>query len=40
VMIFLSLLDDGSVELRVVAGTGDGTRSDHFGIFRLRKEAL
>lgn len=40
VMIFLSLLDDGSVELRVVAGTGEGSRRDHFGIFRLRKEAL
>lgn len=37
VMIFLSLLDDGSAELRVVAGTGDDARGDHFGVFRLRR---
>ncbi len=40
VMVFLSLLEDGSIELRVIAGTGDDARRDHFGIFRLRKEGL
>ncbi|MDQ3037306.1 MAG: hypothetical protein M3Y87_33235 [Myxococcota bacterium] len=38
VMIFLSLLDDGSAEIRVIAGTGEAARGDHFGVFRLRRE--
>jgi hypothetical protein len=40
VMIFLSLLDDGSAELRVIAGTGDESRGDHFGLFRLHRQAI
>jgi hypothetical protein len=36
VMVFLSLLDTGEVEVRLVAGVGDETRGDVFGVFRLR----
>lgn len=36
-MVFVSLLDDGSVEVRIVAGAGDESRGDHFGLFRLRR---
>jgi len=35
VMVFLSLLDTGDVEVRVIAGTGDESRGDVFGVFRL-----
>lgn len=35
VMVFLSLLDTGEIEVRLIAGTGDETRGDVFGIFRL-----
>lgn len=37
-MVFLSLLDDGSTEIRIVAGAGDVARGDHFGVFRLRRQ--
>jgi hypothetical protein len=39
VMVFLSLMDDGGAEVRVVAGAGDAARGDHFGVFRLRPGA-
>ncbi|MBX7193837.1 MAG: hypothetical protein K1X94_17425 [Sandaracinaceae bacterium] len=35
VMVFLSLLDTGEIEIRVIAGTGDEARGDVFGVFRL-----
>lgn len=35
VMVFLSLLDTGEIEVRVIAGTGDEARGDVFGVFRL-----
>lgn len=35
VMVFLSLLDTGDVEVRVIAGTGDEARGDVFGVFPL-----
>lgn len=38
VMIFLSLLDDAGAEVRVIAGTGDEARGDHFGVFRLSRQ--
>ncbi len=33
-MVFLSLLDSGGIELRVIAGSGE-TAGDHFGVFPL-----
>jgi hypothetical protein len=39
VMVFLSLLDTGDVEVRVIAGTGDEAAGDVFGVFRLRPTA-
>ncbi len=39
VMVFLSLLDTGEMEVRVVAGTGDEANGDVFGVFRLRRTA-
>ncbi|GAB4196982.1 MAG: hypothetical protein OHK0013_04640 [Sandaracinaceae bacterium] len=36
VMVFLSLLDTGEIEVRLVAGVGDESRGDVFGVFRLR----
>lgn len=35
VMVFLSLLDTGDVEVRLIAGTGDEANGDVFGVFRL-----
>lgn len=34
-MIFISLLDDGGVEVRVIAGEGIEENGDHFGVFRM-----
>ena len=39
VMVFISLMDDGTIEVRVVSGTGDESRGDVFGIFQLRRVA-
>jgi len=39
VMVFLSLMQDGTVEVRVIAGTGDETRGDVFGLFRVARAA-
>lgn len=39
VMVFLSLLDSGEMEIRVIAGTGEESRGDVFGVFRLRRTA-
>jgi hypothetical protein len=36
-MVFVSLMDDGTIEVRIVAGTGDATRGDVFGLFRLTR---
>lgn len=35
-VVFLSLLDTGEVEVRIIAGTGDEARGDVFGVFPLR----
>lgn len=37
VMVLLRLLDSGEIEVRLIAGAGDETRGDVFGI--LRREA-
>ena len=37
VMVFLSLLESGEMEVRVIAGTGDEARGDVYGVFRLRR---
>lgn len=39
VMVFVSLLDTGDIEVRVIAGTGDEAAGDVFGVFRLRASA-
>jgi hypothetical protein len=39
VMVFLSLMESGEMELRVIAGTGDEAHGDVFGVFRLRRTA-
>jgi hypothetical protein len=39
VMVFLSLMEDGSIETRVISGTGDETRGDVFGLFRVARTA-
>ncbi|WP_236514709.1 hypothetical protein [Sandaracinus amylolyticus] len=36
-MAFVSLLDDGGVEVRIIAGAGDEASGDHFGLFRMRR---
>ena len=36
-MVFISLIDDGSLEARVLVGNGDETAGGHFGLFRLRR---
>lgn len=36
-MIFISLLDDGGVEVRVIAGEGIEENGDHFGLFRMAR---
>lgn len=36
-VVFLSLMDGDSIEMRVVAGTGDEAAGDYFGVFRLTK---
>lgn len=36
-MVFLSLMDDGSIEVRIVAGSGDESRGDAFGLFRVAR---
>ncbi len=38
-MVFLSLMEDGSIEVRVMAGTGDESRGDVFGLFRASRVA-
>jgi hypothetical protein len=40
VMVFLSLLDTGEIEVRLIAGTGDEARGDVFGVFRLTATTL
>lgn len=35
VMVFLSLLDTGEIEVSLIAGTGDEANGDVFGVFRL-----
>lgn len=35
VMAFLSLLDSGHIEIRLIGGTGDESRGDVFGVFEL-----
>ena len=37
VMVFLSLLESGEMEVRVIAGTGDESHGDVYGVFRLRR---
>jgi hypothetical protein len=37
VMVFVSLMDDGAVEVRVIAGTGDESRGDVFGLFHATR---
>jgi hypothetical protein len=37
VMVFLSLMEDGSIEVRVIAGSGDVSRGDVFGLFRAAR---
>jgi hypothetical protein len=39
VMVFLSLLDTGEIEVRLIAGIGDEARGDVFGVFRLTATA-
>ena len=36
-MVFVSLMQDDSIELRVICGSGDETLGDHFGLFELEK---
>jgi hypothetical protein len=36
-MLFLSLLDNDSVEARIMAGSGDESLGDHFGYFRMER---
>ncbi|MEM9188416.1 MAG: hypothetical protein AAGF12_04540 [Myxococcota bacterium] len=38
VMVFVSLMDEDSVELRIISGSGDETRGDHYGFFKLERE--
>lgn len=38
-MIFVSLMEDGSIEVRVIAGSGDESRGDVFGLFRATRVA-
>lgn len=35
-MVFISLLDDGGAEVRVITGSGDEASGDHFGLFRMQ----
>ncbi len=37
-MVFVSLMDDDTIELRVLAGSGDESRGDHFGLFMLERQ--
>lgn len=37
-MVFVSLMGDGAIEVRVIAG-GGGAPGDHFGLFRLTRQA-
>ena len=34
-MVFLSLIENGTIEVRIVVGSGDEARGDLFGLFRL-----
>jgi hypothetical protein len=36
-MVFVSLMVDGAIEVRVIAGTGDESRGDVFGLFHLTR---
>lgn len=36
-MVFVSLMDDGAIEVRIVAGSGDVSRGDVFGLFRTTR---
>jgi hypothetical protein len=38
VMIFLSLMEDDDIELRIIAGPGNDAAGDHFGLFVLERE--
>lgn len=35
-MVFVSLMGDGTIEVRIIAGTG-GVDGDYYGVFRLRR---
>lgn len=39
VMVFLSLMEDGAIEVRLVSGTGDESRGDVFGLFHATRIA-
>ncbi len=36
-MVFLSLLDNGTIEVRVIVGSGDESNGDVFGLFRVSR---
>ena len=38
-MVFLSLMDDGAIEARIVVGAGDETRGDRFGVFVTTRQS-
>jgi len=38
-MVFLSLMRDGALEVRIIAGGGAGA-DDYFGLFRLRRQGI
>ncbi|CAG0975176.1 hypothetical protein ARNL5_02008 [Anaerolineae bacterium] len=38
-MVFVSLLGDGALEVRVIAGSG-ASAGDYYGIFRLTRQAI
>lgn len=37
-MVFLSLLETGEIEVRIIGGVGDESAGDVFGVFRLRRD--
>jgi hypothetical protein len=37
-IVILSLMENRSLEARVIVGSGDETQGDHFGLFLLEKE--
>lgn len=36
-MVFLSLMDDGTIEARIICGSGDESLGDVFGLFRVAR---